>query len=84
MMKPTLTILDGTHVLMQNGPTGGDPSNVKKGDAVVAAVDPVACDAWAFEHLLERGRDYPAYLARAEEKGSGKVDWAGRIREIQI
>ncbi len=84
MMKPTLTILDGTHVLMQNGPTGGDPSNVKKGDAVVAAVDPVACDAWAFEHLLERGRDYPAYLAKAEEKGSGKIDWAGRIREVQI
>lgn len=84
MMKPTLTILDGTHVLMQNGPTGGDPSNVKKGDAVVASLDPVACDAWAFEHLLERGRDYPTYLAKAEEKGSGQLDWSGRIREIHI
>lgn len=81
MMKPTLTILDGLHVLMQNGPTGGDPSNVKKGDAVLAAVDPVACDAWAFEHLLERGRDYPDYLYQAEAKGSGKIDWTGRIKD---
>ncbi len=84
MMKPTLTILDGTNVLMQNGPTGGDPSNVKKGDAVLAAVDPVACDAWAFEHLLERGRDYPQYLYKAEEKGSGLLDWYGRVRETQV
>ena len=81
MMKPTLTILDGTHVLMKNGPTGGDPSDVKQGDAVLAGVDPVALDAWAFEHVLERGRDYPQYLHRAEEKGAGRVDWQGRVRE---
>lgn len=82
MIKPTMTILDGTNVLMQNGPTGGDPSNVKKGDVVLAGLDPVALDAWAFEHCLERGRDYPAYLRKAEEKGSGKLDWTGRVKEI--
>ena len=82
MIRPTLTILDGTHVLMQNGPTGGDPSNVKAGDAVLAGVDPVALDAWAFEHLLERGTDYPRYLFKAEEKGSGRMDWRGRVREV--
>lgn len=81
MIKPTLTILDGSKVLMQNGPTGGDPSNVKDGDAVLAGVDPVAIDAWAFEHLLERGTDYPAYLPMAEAKGAGKLDWTGRIKE---
>jgi uncharacterized protein (DUF362 family) len=82
MMKPTLTILDGTHVLMKNGPTGGDPSNVKPGHTVVAGVDPVAMDAWAYEHLLERGTDYPRYLHKAEEKGSGRVDHRGRIEEV--
>ncbi len=82
LIKPTFTVLDGTKVLMQNGPTGGDPSNVKKNDCVIASVDQVASDAWAFEHLLERGRDYPKYLAMAEEKGSGRVDWQGRIKEI--
>lgn len=82
MMRPTLTLLDGRHILMKNGPTGGDPSDVKPGNVILAAVDPVAQDAWAFEHLLERGRDYPRYLQRAEEKGSGLVDWTGRVREI--
>lgn len=82
MIRPTLTILDGTHILMKNGPTGGDPSNVKAGDTVLASVDPVGVDAWAFEHLLERGRDYPQYMQKAEQKGAGQVDWAGRIKEI--
>jgi len=82
MIKPTLSLLDGGRVLMKNGPTGGDPSNVKPGDAVVAAVDPVAADAWAFEHLLERGNDYPRYLEMAERKGSGRVDWRGRVTEV--
>jgi uncharacterized protein (DUF362 family) len=82
MLKPTLTIVDGSHILMKNGPTGGDPSDVKPGNTVVAGTDPVAMDAWAFEHLLDRGRDYPKYLYKAEEKGSGRVDWTGRIKEI--
>lgn len=82
MLRPTLTILDATRVLMKNGPTGGDPSNVKEGDAVLASLDPVASDAWAFEHALERGRDYPEYLHKAEAKGAGRVDWSGRTKEI--
>jgi uncharacterized protein (DUF362 family) len=82
MMRPTLTILDGTKILMKNGPTGGDPSNVKQGETVLASVDPVAADTWAFEHLLERGRNYPQYLFKAEAKGAGNMQWQGRIKEI--
>lgn len=82
MLRPTLTIVDGSHILMKNGPTGGDPSNVKPGNAIMAGTDPVALDAWAFEHLLERGKDYPRYLFKAEEKGCGKVDYSGRVEEI--
>lgn len=82
MIKPTLTILDGTHILMQNGPTGGDPSNVKQGEVVMAGTDPVALDAWAYEHLLARGNDYPEYLHKAEAKGSGHVDYRGRLKEV--
>ncbi len=82
MMRPTLTVLDGSHVLMRNGPTGGDPTDVKPGETVAVGVDPVALDAWAFEHVLERGNDLPAYLALAEKKGTGKMDWRGRIEEV--
>ncbi len=83
MMRPTLTILDGGSVLMKNGPTGGDPSNVKPGNTVAVGVDPVALDAWVFEHLLERGRDYPRYLELAQKKGTGTIDWTGRVREAR-
>lgn len=82
MMRPTLTILDGSRILMKNGPTGGDPSNVKPNNAVVAGLDPVGVDAWAYEHLLERGRNYPRYLEIAQGKGTGHIDWAGRAEEI--
>lgn len=81
MIKPTLTILDGTHVLMANGPTGGDPANVKNAGAIVAGIDPVAMDAWAYEHLLDRIGTLD-YLRKAEEKGSGRVDYRGRLKEI--
>jgi len=82
MIRPTLTILDGSHVLMQSGPTGGDPSYVKDRQVILAGTDPVAMDAWAFEHLLERPGRLPEYLYWCEVKGSGKVDYRGRIREF--
>ena len=82
MLQPTLTILDGTHVLMENGPTGGDPAYVKNADVIMAGVDPVAMDAWAYEHVLERSGHLPQYLYKAEKKGSGRINYRGRIREI--
>jgi uncharacterized protein (DUF362 family) len=82
MIRPTLTILDGTHVLMANGPTGGDPANVKNADVIMAGIDPVALDAWAYEHVLERSGPLPEYLHLAATKGSGQVDYRGRIEEI--
>ncbi len=82
MIRPTLTILDGSRVLMKNGPTGGDPTNVKPADAVAVAVDQVAQDAWAYRHLLERDGNLPRYLPMAEEKGGGSVDFRERLREV--
>ena len=82
MIRPTLTILDGSRILMANGPTGGDPANVKAGDVILAATDAVAMDAWAYEHLLERPGELPRYLQLAERKGSGRVDYRGRVKSI--
>ena len=61
---------------------GATFSYVKDGDAILAGLDPVAMDAWAFIHLLERDSGLPEYLHKAEEKGSGKVDYQGRIQEV--
>lgn len=96
MMKPTLTILDGTNILMENGPTGGDPSNVRKGNVVIASLDVTASDSWAFENCLERRADsQPEYIRLAVEKyakaaKAGEklldMDWkqSGRIKELHI
>ena len=82
MIRPTLTIIDGTRVLMEKGPTGGDPSYVRDGNAILAGTDPVATDAWAFEHLLQRPGRLPDYLYLAEQKGSGKVNYKDRLKVI--
>ena len=78
MMSPTLVIADATRVMMRNGPTGGRTSDVKPGGelgtpAVIAAVDPVACDAWCYQNLLGRDPAQLAYLEMAEKKIEAQV-----------
>ena len=74
MMKPTLTIVDATRVLLRNGPRGGNLDDVKVENAVAVALDPVAVDAWATE-LLGKRTSQVAYLAMAEQLGLGKIDY---------
>ncbi|MFH1131498.1 MAG: DUF362 domain-containing protein, partial [Pseudomonadota bacterium] len=45
-IRPTLTVMDATRVLMRNGPTGGSLADVKREDALAVSLDPVAADAW--------------------------------------
>ena len=96
LMKPTMTILDATNILMENGPTGGDPSNVRKGDLVMASLDPAASDAYGFVNCLERPENaLPQYIEMAVQKSTlysidGNpvldMDWRkpGRIKEVHI
>lgn len=85
MMSPTLVIADGTRVMMRNGPTGGRASDVKVGgemgrSTVVASVDPVACDAWCYQHLLGRDPAKLTYLDWAEKKIAAQI--AGGMRRF--
>jgi len=97
MVSPTLTIADGTRVLMRSGPTGGRRSDLKPAHTIVAALDPVACDAWCYETLLERDPAKLKYLEMAETKFGqdealkrfGQRDWKSYqrqnlIREISV
>ncbi len=73
MMSPTLVIADGTRVMMRNGPTGGRTSDVTPGGemgrpTIVASVDPLACDAWCYRHMLGRDPAKLAYLEMAHDK----------------
>lgn len=75
MIKPTLVLLDGTRVLMSNGPTGGRLSDVKEADTLVASIDMVAADAYGYSELLERNLDDLIYVDKATQAGLGTKDW---------
>ena len=74
LMRPTLTIVDATRLLMRDGPSGGNLADVKQQDAVAVSQDPVAVDAWAASLL---GADVAklAWLKKAAEKQLGVVDF---------
>ncbi len=74
MLSPTLTIVDGTRVMMRNGPTGGSLGDVRNANTIVAGVDPLACDAWCCQNLLERDPAALRYLDLAQEKFGERED----------
>jgi uncharacterized protein (DUF362 family) len=76
MMKPSLIVIDGTRVMMKNGPTGGRLEDVKVGGeagrpAIVASVDSIACDSWCLQKLLGRDPAQLKYLDLAWQKFGG-------------
>ncbi len=73
MVKPTLVILDGTEVMMTNGPTGGSVSDLKRANTVIASCDMVAADSYGCTLLDLKPADLP-YLAKAQTAGAGTTD----------
>lgn len=73
-MRPTLTVLDATRVLMRNGPQGGNIDDAKDMHQVIASVDQVACDAYGATLIGERPENV-RYLKLALERRIGNPDW---------
>ena len=80
-MRPTLTIVDASRVLMEHGPAGGSLADVKPVRTLAAGYDPVALDAWACT-LFGRSVQ-PANLSIAERMGLGTRDFAS-LAPIEI
>ena len=74
MVKPTLVILDGTEVMMTNGPTGGSVSDLRRANTLVASCDMVAADSYGCSLLNLKVSDLP-YLSKAEKAGAGTTDY---------
>jgi uncharacterized protein (DUF362 family) len=74
MVKPTLVILDGTEVMMTNGPTGGSVSDLKRANTLIASCDMVAADSFGCYLLDLKPTDLP-YLAKAQAAGAGTTDF---------
>jgi len=85
MVKPTLLFMDGTRVLMRNGPTGGSLNDVVEGNTIACGVDMVALDSFGYTELLERNIDELKYVHNAHERGLGNKNWKSlNYREVSI
>jgi uncharacterized protein (DUF362 family) len=82
MMKPTLTVMDATRILLANGPTGGSLADVKRVDAVAVSTDEVALDAFGAELLGLRPADV-TFIMEAQRLGLGTADWRG-LKTVDI
>jgi uncharacterized protein (DUF362 family) len=74
MVRPTLVILDGTTVMMSNGPTGGSLSDLQTMDTLVVGTDQVAVDAFGAHLLRRRVEDLP-FIGKAAGAGVGTADF---------
>ena len=81
VVKPKLTVIDATRVLLRNGPQGGDIDDVKILDTIIASADPVACDAYATTLFDLQPGEISSTVA-AYKLGLGEMDLA-KMRIIQ-
>ncbi len=72
-VRPQLQVLDGTRLLVRNGPSGGSLSDVRPGRLVVAGTNAVAVDSYGAT-LFGRKPSSLSYLRLAEKQGLGTTD----------
>lgn len=73
VVRPKLTVIDATWMLLRNGPQGGRVSDVKVADTVIASSDPVAADAYATTLFGLKPHEIESTVA-AYEMGLGEMD----------
>jgi uncharacterized protein (DUF362 family) len=74
VIKPTLTILDATRILLKNGPSGGNLRDVKKMNVIVAGIDQVAVDSLGASFFNLKGEELE-FLKITEKMGQGTIDY---------
>ncbi len=73
VIRPQLTVIDATRILLRNGPQGGSLRDVKVLDTIIASPDPVACDAFATT-LFAMNPDEIESTVAAYKMGLGEMD----------
>ena len=73
IVKPHLTVIDATRILVANGPTGGNLNDVRQMDTVIASTDVVAADAFAATLFNMSGSDIE-YIRLADQLGLGTMN----------
>jgi uncharacterized protein (DUF362 family) len=81
VIRPRLTVIDATRILLANGPQGGNLDDVRVLDTVIASVDPVAADAYATTLFGLKPEEIESTVA-AYKLGLGEMDLK-KIRVVQ-
>ncbi|MCE1254757.1 MAG: DUF362 domain-containing protein [Anaerolineae bacterium] len=83
-VRSTLTVVDAVRIMMQHGPTGGSPDDIKKIDTVIASPDIVAADAYGVTLFGAKAQDID-YIRSAAERGLGSLELDRlKIEEINV
>ncbi|MDM8001126.1 MAG: DUF362 domain-containing protein [Dehalococcoidia bacterium] len=82
LVRPHLVVVDAIRVLMKNGPSGGNLSDVRQMDTIIASHDIVAADSYGATLFGMTGEDLPIVRIGAE-RGLGVMDLSSiKIEEI--
>ncbi len=81
-MRPTLTVLDATRVLVRNGPQGGNIDDARDLFQVIASLDQVAVDSYG-AGLIGESWENIGYLRLGEQHGLGTQD-PTRVRRVEV
>ncbi|MGD0094755.1 MAG: DUF362 domain-containing protein [Planctomycetota bacterium] len=73
VVRPKLTIMDATRILLRGGPSGGNLADVKVLDTLVASADTVAVDSYCVSFFDLKPQDIGAIQA-AKDLGLGESD----------
>ncbi|HEX9917491.1 MAG TPA: DUF362 domain-containing protein, partial [candidate division Zixibacteria bacterium] len=83
-IRPRLTILDATRILLRNGPQGGDPKDVRKLDTIIAGTEIATVDAYGTTLFGLKPQDL-ACIVKASKFGLGEIDLKRvNIRKISL
>jgi uncharacterized protein (DUF362 family) len=82
MVKPTLTIMDATRILLANGPTGGSLADVKQMDTVAVSTDEVALDAFG-AGLLGLAPGDVGFIVEGMKAGLGTSQWQS-LKHVEL
>jgi uncharacterized protein (DUF362 family) len=81
-LRPQLTVIDATRILVANGPSGGRLSDVRTKDTVIACSDWVAADTYAARLFGKKPAAVP-YIKAAAAMHLGTMDLAAvRVRIV--
>lgn len=81
VIRPRLTIVDATRILLRNGPQGGKLQDVKVLDTLIASADPVAADAYATT-LFDMKPEQVGSTVAAAKLGLGQIDLT-KVKQVE-